>query len=341
MSNLTRSEYDLYTSAIVGERLTLVLGRPVVANQHQGAFKWVPQASGGVQFERKPSRLLKALWVVLGAAAIPTSIFAGHWLWSNYAGVRPLGGGTSLPVEVSTKRVNPSVRVSDQEYQPPLPEGQTIGSAQGPLPPMPIPLPVGVAREIEMSAPSATHTPLPTPNTKQTEPKGASNNDENKDKPTALIIDDGPAKKVEAEAKAKVVATPEASKKDAVQPSPKLPEPPAPANQTAKPSTALTAPLTAAKPVQEAAGGQKFAQPVEERSTKVVTSPSASHNDIATKITIVDITPGGKKVLVTNPTTRLPTALAVGDKLPNGKVIQSIDEKSSSITADGTTYKLD
>lgn len=341
MSNLTRSEYDLYTSAIVGERLTLVLGRPVVANQHQGAFKWVPQASNGVQFERKPSRLLKAIWVVVGAAAIPTSIFTGHWLWSTYAGDRTLGSGTSLPVEVSSKRANPSVRVSDQEYQPSQAEGPTVVGAQGPLPPMPIPLPVGVARDIELPTPSAAHTPLPLPNTKPAEPKVPTSKDENKDKPTALIIDDGPTKKVEVDAKSKALATPEAFKKDATPPSPKLPEPPAPTSQPAKPTTAPTAPQTVAKPVQEAVAGQKFAQPVEEKSTKVVTSPSASPNDKATKITIVDITPGGKKVLVTNPSTRLPTALAIGDKLPNGKVIQSIDEKSSSITADGTTYKLD
>ncbi|MBU2123040.1 MAG: hypothetical protein KJ999_21730 [Gammaproteobacteria bacterium] len=42
MSNAPRSEYDLYTSAILGEKLTLVLGRPVVANQQHGAFKWAP-----------------------------------------------------------------------------------------------------------------------------------------------------------------------------------------------------------------------------------------------------------------------------------------------------------
>lgn len=55
---------------------------------------------------------------------------------------------------------------------------------------------------------------------------------------------------------------------------------------------------------------------------------------------LVAVTPDGKLALFTNPKTRLPEKYAVGDRLPNGETIKSID-KGGKVVTDAKEYKLE
>lgn len=55
---------------------------------------------------------------------------------------------------------------------------------------------------------------------------------------------------------------------------------------------------------------------------------------------LVAVTPDGKIALFTNPKTRLPERFSVGDKLPSGEVIKSID-KAGKVVTDAKEYRLE
>lgn len=86
---------------------------------------------------------------------------------------------------------------------------------------------------------------------------------------------------------------------------------------------------------------KSVAQPV-----KDVPTIDASAKNVSTSkspsVTVVDVPKDGKSVMVTNPANRLPMRLVVGERLPNGKVIQSINGVGGYIlTTDGVTYSMD
>jgi hypothetical protein len=56
---------------------------------------------------------------------------------------------------------------------------------------------------------------------------------------------------------------------------------------------------------------------------------------------LVALTPDGKYALFTNPKTRLPEKFAVGDKLPSGEVLKSIDKNAGKATTDSKEYRLE
>ena len=53
------------------------------------------------------------------------------------------------------------------------------------------------------------------------------------------------------------------------------------------------------------------------------------------------ITPDGKIALFTNPKTRLPERFKVGDKLPSGETLKSIDTSSGKVVTDSKEYVLE
>jgi hypothetical protein len=395
-SNLAGPDY--YTRAIIGEKITLVLGRPVssplalvprpaeperaaVARPEAPNSTPLPvmladavpsseAAAAQVAVERtssvpapinnkaeqpskrgaadgKGARLLTTVaampkWarVACIVAAVPAIIFIGA------LGARSIEGmifGDPLP-GISAKPS--SVRVVDQEYKAPAATPQLGG---------PLPIAGQPTQEPASAAPAAVGGPLPVPMSKgvpdvvpapslpldiltrspSAPAAAAPAKPDKKDQPPALVVDDGGAK-------APAIA--------AVPPAPKAPAA-APATQpapAAKPQ-ATPAPAPATRPAAATSGPVKLAQPVEDRAvqqalpakagTAPAATPAAAANEA--KITIVDIVPGGKAVLVTNPATRLPQRVAVGEKLPNGRTVQSIDEKAGSVTADGATYKIE
>lgn len=56
---------------------------------------------------------------------------------------------------------------------------------------------------------------------------------------------------------------------------------------------------------------------------------------------LVAVTPDGKTALFTNAATRLPEKFGVGDKLPSGEIIKSIDAKAGIIKTDAKEYRLE
>jgi len=56
---------------------------------------------------------------------------------------------------------------------------------------------------------------------------------------------------------------------------------------------------------------------------------------------LVAITPDGKIALFTNPKTRLPERFKVGDKLPSGETLKSIDTSSGKVVTDSKEYVLE
>lgn len=96
-----------------------------------------------------------------------------------------------------------------------------------------------------------------------------------------------------------------------------------------------------ATPVNAQGPVKVVAQPLKDANAGD-TAPKAAAAVKATGITVVDVPKDGKSVMVTNPVNRLPMKLVVGERLPNGKVIQSINATNGSIsTTDGVTYTMD
>jgi hypothetical protein len=56
---------------------------------------------------------------------------------------------------------------------------------------------------------------------------------------------------------------------------------------------------------------------------------------------LVAVTPDGKAALFTNPATRLPEKFGIGDKLPSGETVRSIDAKTGVVNTDTKEYRLE
>lgn len=61
----------------------------------------------------------------------------------------------------------------------------------------------------------------------------------------------------------------------------------------------------------------------------------------ATGSGLVAVTPDGKSALFTNTATRLPEKFGIGDKLPSGEVIKSIDASAGIVKTDAKEYRLE
>ncbi len=324
MNPLSLPTDDDYTRAIIGDRIVMKLGRPVVSHPSASPFDWKPTKHQVPSSPPLYIRMLAAVGVLVVGVAL---VYAGAYT-ANYIGIDGLAVNDELPVGAA-KVQSGAVRVIDQDYAP---EPPAPIQALAPHQTMPSPLPIDDSHGVPLPI-NPPPSPSPSSSAKKAD-KGAT------DKPSTsvVVVDDGPAPKASAPALAAAVPpkSPEQAQK---------PPTPAKAEVTVKPappSATLPPPTKGVKPVE---GGVKFAAPVEERAVAgavvKAAAPEAKREEGGVKITIVDIAPGGKTVLVTNPSTRLPTKLGIGDKLPNGKTIQAIDEKTGSVTADGSTYKLD
>jgi len=90
-------------------------------------------------------------------------------------------------------------------------------------------------------------------------------------------------------------------------------------------------PSTSATKAKEAAGVQVNAakQPAKELPKRAAGSG------------LVAVTPDGKSALFTNTATRLPEKFGIGDKLPSGEVIKSIDAIAGIVKTDAKEYRLE
>lgn len=312
---------DYYTRAIIGDRLVLKLGRPVVSHPAASPFDWKPSIA---KKQSKPSLLVRSLAAV-GVLVVGVALITSGVLLASHFGFDGPAPKDDFPVGAAGDKSG-SVRVIDQDYAPVAPAQQPVLT---PLQAMPSPLPIDDSQGVPLPV-----SP-PQVNTPPSSVKKADKDAAEKQTPSVVVVDDGPSPKATPQ---QTVAPAKAADKPTA-PAPAKQEPPA---KPTPPSATLPPPQKGGKPAE---GAVKFAAPVDEKpvggSSAKAQAPEAKREEGGVKITIVDITPGGKAVLVTNPSTRLPTKLGVGDKLPNGKTIQAIDEKTGSVTADGSTYKLD
>lgn len=108
-----------------------------------------------------------------------------------------------------------------------------------------------------------------------------------------------------------------------------------------RPDTSATAAAGKVAGESEAtvAASVRFAEPVSERPAVAAVPAQASKKSV--KITIVDISPDGNSVLVTDPATRLPKRYMKGERLPNGQTLQSIDAAAGRITAGGDVIRME
>lgn len=335
----TFNSNDDYTRAIIGERLLLTLGRVVTVPGIDDRFK------PAVKVKRNSPWKTALIFAFMGLLG-PAAIFVGYRAVAPYL---RFVNAVPMPVDPAVQKTlpitapnMPQVNVTEQEYRP-----------GGPLPTLPFypPSPVSLA-------------PVPLPEMPQAgSEKGQEKKTDKEDKAekpiqSAVLFDESaePSKQ-QAKEDAKVTkkeaakeAPKESHKPEPKKPSPKTEEKPQgkEARATSLPPASTLPPMPAnkAKPVAEA--DQKFAVPVEERPVQLVAKPAQDTQEskpAATpkegRITLVDIPADGKTVLVTNPQTRLPMKLSVGQALPNGKVIQSIDPKAGTVSAGGSTYTMD
>jgi|LNFM01.1.fsa_nt_gb hypothetical protein len=363
---MNQATNDRYTHAIIGERLRMTLGRPVVSSAQAVPFAWLPK---DLSLKRSSAKVGPSVsTVALIGIAVVASLTAGYFL----PGLVPKGlaiGGIQIiskPAEIPVGRAGGAVTVVDRDYSPPTP----VADAPQPLPwppgaPMPTPLPSG-------AFPGLPVDQFPVVASGPSKPVRDAGKGEDDKPSSALVLDDSatPSKPVEKKPEVKPAEVKPAETKPVptapvLPPAAQLPKPTAPVAPPAAPVApagklatpvldkpalpgASQAPALTSVPAanQPAPSATKFATPVEEKPAGVTSAPATRPGGGAdaaagTRITIVDIAANGKSVLVTDPATRLPTRKAVGDKLPNGKTIQSIDATAGSVIADGTTYKLD
>jgi hypothetical protein len=69
--------------------------------------------------------------------------------------------------------------------------------------------------------------------------------------------------------------------------------------------------------------------------------PLAEPSKAKARSGLVAVMPDGKTALFTNTSTRLPEKFGVGDKLPSGEIIKSIDASAGVVKTDAKEYRLE
>lgn len=138
------------------------------------------------------------------------------------------------------------------------------------------------------------------------------------------------------------VVQPKEDKPVANQQQPKPAQPPAPAKT---PEPAIAGQKSDAKDQKQQPAAvildaeTPAAKQAQSGGTPLVTAKPAQDNKVGAGL--VAITPEGKYALFTNVKTRLPEKFAVGDKLPSGETVKSIDKNAGKVTTDAKEYRLE
>lgn len=308
---------EIITRLVVGEPMTVTLGRPVGQRLNAGAKTAALRWKDGAWVENTSAKLTKALGprtfqvplkriaagasasrkygvvAVASVAAISIGV-AAAMLWRSQ-------GESSLPIAPAVAASPGTVKVVTAPYAPeprndralpiaPLPvaspvmEGGSVG-ADGPLP--------RPAPQIARSAPSTTvaSTQPKAAGAAKASPPAKSQKDEQAPRVPAVLLDD-PAPAAAQRAGPAAVAV-------------------------AKPAATTSNPAVAAKPDQ-------------------ANKPPAARGS-----GLVAITPDGKSGVFTNPKTRLPEQFKVGDQLPNGETVRSVDYKEGRVVTSSKEYTLE
>jgi hypothetical protein len=331
---------DYVTRLVVGPSICVALGQRVVATGRgrEGlrleGTDWVPAGSkqpatkGGMQ----PTGLALAWQKILsgraaqfGAGGVALVLIAGTCaalFWPQTPATRP--AAATLPIAPASQSAAPAAAMTmvsaPYEPAPPLPTASSPvgqGGLSGPVPrdggamngeaaQAPTPAPV----HLEARTPAHPTAPIAAPAPTRAQ---------------AAQPEEGPAR-----AKASPPAAPTRSDKEKGEkaavimddvPMPKAN--PTPAPQAPSPQTVAKAPAPTPAPVPGLAPAAA-AKPAQPRG-----------------IGLLAIAPDGKSAAFTNPKTRLPEQFKIGDQLPNGETVRSIDLKGGRVVTNAKEYGLE
>lgn len=331
---------QLITRLVVGEPTTVAIGRPVgqrLGTRVPSGLRWASGSWVGARTPRwtwwprrvieRPRALLirsttragpadlkrDVLAVALFLAAAGTAL-APFVLSSRFT---PAGAIKGLPIEHAAE--GSSLRIVAAAYEPPAaaaepaaePVAMPIGNADGQrLPPLPVAPPVPEAGRVAAAAPvsapaskPAAAAPLKTPAASVSAP--AAQKPESRPAP----------KGNEQQPPSAVVLDEAASRAPVAQQA---------AQAASSPASQALAQAFPPPPSKAASGAAPIAQKPTERGTGLIA-----------------ITPDAKVAVFTNPKTRLPQQFKVGDQLPGGDTIRSIDAKEGRVVSTSKEYTLD
>jgi hypothetical protein len=108
-------------------------------------------------------------------------------------------------------------------------------------------------------------------------------------------------------------------------------------SQLAATTTAIAHKAAASK----AAAPRLPASTAKSASPTTAATPKAAPPALPSGAGLVTITPDGKLAVFSNPKTRLPEQFRVGDQLPNGETLRSIDAKEGKVITNAKEYALE
>lgn len=364
----------LITRLVVGGPSTLPLGQPVrqaLEAAGEGALRWsagtwvaprkqrwhfprifgaqqphtitIASSGPGTDAHRIPWRFIAAgavLTLAMGAAVPPA--------WQLLSAAPPAKEGLPIAPAAATSHGS-AVSVVSAAYVAPMPSGAAPDTQA-----LPLAAPDAVAASAVVSA-----APLPPP--QAAEPKAILKVPKPTPAPAAAQDRPEPVKAAPPPRKVEAAAT-EAPPKQREQPPPSavvldeathkaarqapstpvaapLPPKAAPVTVAVAAAPAPTKPSTgpATAPVAAGVANLAPAHPAAAAPGTVPTAkPAAEHGT-----GLIAITPDGKLAVFTNPKTRLPQQFKIGDQLPGGDIVRSIDAKTGKVVSSSKEYSFE
>lgn len=232
---------------------------------------------------------------------------------------------------------------------PPAPAKSAVALPAGGVPTAPPAPSAGATAQPARAAASGTSTPTPAGVLLDETVKGGSPSSSSGAARSASVID------LAAKEPEKTPAAAPAGKAQSASPAPanratsSASAPAAPAVKA--PATAAAAPTPAVNPqtsavklapspaLEPTATGQpaRLATPVQDRPAGTARPAAAA----LARVTIVAVSPDGTSALVTDPNSRLPTPVRVGQQLHTGETVQGIDAAAGEIKTDARIIKMD
>jgi hypothetical protein len=318
----------LITRLVVGEPKKLALGKPVGQNLGEPTGAALHWKAGNWVGARAPrliwlSRLLARIQlqsIVVPTAAAKSGVERFQRLALVGAGVAVSVGGLGLGLAALRNQLEASgelpiapaatVRIVQSAYVPPQQEA-------APAPVEKQPFPIAKAQPDAVTPPLPFSPPLPEPA-----------------KPPAKV----PAQEVTKPAVSSAQKPPEPAAKA----QPPVPPKATPARQEPQTVPAVVldeaAPRGSRAPAPAPTVPAQAAVPVNQSAPAV---PPAPKPPIERGTGLIAITPDGKVAVFTNPKTKLPQQFKIGEQLPGGDTIRSIDAKEGKVVTSMKEYSLD
>lgn len=338
---------DYVTRLVVGPSISVALGQPAVttARRREGlrldGADWVPAASkqlaaDGTQptgHARRWRSVLSGHAAQYGAAGVTLVLISATCaalFWPAMPATKPKAD--TLPIAPAPQLAGPTAAVTmvPAPYEPalPLPTAGSPAGQDGPSGPMPSEAGAIADEAAQAAKPAPVHLEARAPTPTAAAPV------------VPAPVRAQASQPVEA-ARAKPLppAAPARSDKDKTEKAEKanedkavkaviMDDAPAPkANPTTAPKAPAAAAQTSAKPAAPA--------------VVPVATPTAAKPAQARGIGLLAIAPDGKSAAFTNPKTRLPEQFKIGDQLPNGETVRSIDLKEGRVVTNTKEYGLE